>query len=122
MQTFGFHLTLFIKRSKSAYKDKYSFRIGFHLTLFIKCSKSAYKDKYSFRIVHSQLDVLALSEGCIVDDCHQHSGCLVQCNPLHLPDFWLAGIETTSNRMCDNYNSFAVYIIIRRLCSLPPCM
>ena len=71
--------------------------------VFIKRLKSAYRDEWSFRTTHSQLDALALSgdDDLKHEALDSHSVGLMADNPLHLPDFWLAGIETATNRMFD---------------------
>ena len=57
--------------------------------------KSNYRDEWSFRTARSQLDTLAMSE----DDDLKHEALdsqsvgLMADNPLHIPNFWLAGID-----------------------------
>ena len=77
----------------------------------MKRLKSAYRDEWSFRTVHSQLDALLLSEKRdTVQDEYQHNTVgLMEGNPLHLPDFWLAGIDIATNRMCIMYNRYIIY-------------
>ena len=62
--------------------------------IFIKPVKSHYRDEWLFRTANNQISALAL---CDDEDINQeasnHVG-LMPNNPLHLPDFWLAGIET----------------------------
>lgn len=69
----------------------------------MKRLKSAYRDEWSFRTVYSQLDALDLSENRVEDEYRHDTVGLVEGNPLNLPDFWLAGIDTATNRMCMHY-------------------
>ena len=66
--------------------------------IFIKRVKSQYRDEWSFRTAHNQLSALALADDGVVDRQASNNVGLLPDNPLHLPDFWLAGIETLTYR------------------------
>ena len=69
----------------------------------MKRLKSTYRDEWSFRTVHSQFDALDLSENRFESEYRHDTVGLVESNPLHLPDFWLAGIDTAINRTHVHY-------------------